>query len=156
MLYRAAAEEMIGTALDVLEGKSLGLDVSLKLNGGVAVTCRADHIGESDGKIIVQRLKASRLAKRERGKARYVVAQAGLRAEFAGVPVRFEHASLVDGARQEATTPLTKLREEIQQLEEALAKIADGRFEPAPNEYNCPRCPYFFICPSHGPLRAPN
>jgi DNA helicase-2/ATP-dependent DNA helicase PcrA len=145
---------MIGRAIDLLEGRSLPTELSFNLIEGVTVSCRADHIGEKDGRIIIQRFKASRLASRERGKARYVVMQAAIRARHGGMPVQFEHASLVDGARQDGTIDQSKLQAEIQTLKGAIASIAAGHFAPTPSDYQCPRCPYFFICPSHGPVQT--
>jgi superfamily I DNA/RNA helicase len=151
-LYRAAAEQMVDRAIDLLEGRCLPTDLSFSLAGGVIITCRADHVGETGGGILIRRLKAGRLASRETDRARYVVMQAAIRKAHGG-KVRFEHASLLDGERKDKTSTQKKIETELQALRDAVGGIAAGEFPPDPDDYRCPRCPYYFICPSHGPLR---
>lgn len=153
-LYRAAAEKMLATAMRLMEGTSLPTEVSLTIGGGVIVTCRADHISSSTEGIVVQRLKAGRLSKKETKKARYVILQTALRRQNAGIPVKFEHVSLLSGERRETTTSANKLPAEISKLEGAFADINAGRFDPDTSDFKCPRCPYYFICPSHGTVPA--
>jgi DNA helicase II / ATP-dependent DNA helicase PcrA len=149
-IYRAAAEKMLATAIDLMEGVSLPPEVSLTLGGGVVVSCRADHVSSHAGGLVIQRLKAGRLSKEERSKARYVILQAALRRQNPGASVQFEHVSLLTGERRQATARDSKLFGEISKLGQAFADISAGRFEPAPSDFKCPRCPYYFICPSHG------
>jgi DNA helicase II / ATP-dependent DNA helicase PcrA len=154
-IYRAAAEKMLATAVNLMEGESLPAELLLTIGGGVVVTCRADHIGvEADG-IVVRRFKASRLADRETPKARYAIMQAAVRRQNAGASVHFEHVSLQTGERRRTTIDSRKLPAEIAQLNQAFANIAAGRFEPAPSDFKCPRCPYYFVCPSHGAVATP-
>ncbi len=153
-LYRAAAEQMIGRAIELLEGRSLPNDLSFNLVKGVTISCRADHVGEANGKILIRRLKTGRLSARETERARYFVMQAAMRERHQGAQVHFEHASLVDGKRQDKTSEMKKIQAELQTLRDAVDAIAAGQFAPNPSDYQCPRCPYYFICPSHGPLLA--
>jgi CRISPR/Cas system-associated exonuclease Cas4 (RecB family) len=67
-----------------------------------------------------------------------------------GVPVEFDHVSLLSGERRNATIQARKLTAEKTKLSDAMNEIAAGHFAPDPSDYKCPRCPYFFICPSHG------
>jgi hypothetical protein len=118
------------------------------------VTSRADRISSSPDGITLQRFKAGRLSKEERPKARYVIMQAALRAQAPGTLVEFEHVSLLTGERRSSTLAEKKLPAEIVKLERVFTSIAAGHFEPAPSDFKCPRCPYYFICPAHG--RAKN
>ena len=149
-IYKTAAEQMLVTAVLLMEGKSLPPEVSLTLGGGVVVTSRADHIGSSPDGITLQRFKVGRLAKEERPKARYVIMQAAQRALAPGTRVEFEHVSLLTGERRSSTLSEKKLPAEIAKLERAFIAIGTGHFEPAPSDFKCPRCPYYFICPAHG------
>jgi DNA helicase II / ATP-dependent DNA helicase PcrA len=151
-IYRAAAETMLATAVRLMEGPSLPTEISLALRNGVVVTCQADHICSGADGIVVQRLKASRLSVKERPKARYVIMQAAVAQQNSSVPVEFEHVSLLTGDRRRATIKARKLQEEIVSIEQAFSAIGAGRFDPAPSDFMCPRCPYYFICPSHGPV----
>ena len=149
-IYRAAAEKMLATAVSLMEGGSLPPELSLTIGGGVVMTCRADHIGVNADGIVVRRFKAGRLADRETPKARYAIMQTAVRQQNAGASVHFEHVSLQTGERRRTTIDPRKLPAEIAQLNQAFANIGAGRFEPAPSDFKCPRCPYYFICPSHG------
>lgn len=153
-LYRAAAEQMIGMAIDLLEGRSLPTALSFNLVEGITLTCRADHIGETGGQILIRRLKAGRLNKSESDRTRYILMQAAVQNAHAGATVRFEHASLWDGSCKDKTSSKKKIQSELQELRDAIDRIATGDFPPAPSDYGCPRCPYYFICPSHGPQRG--
>jgi hypothetical protein len=149
-IYRAAAEKMLATAMRLMDGASLPTEVTLTIGGDVIVTCRADHIASSTEGILVRRFKAGRLAKKETMKARYAIMQAALRRQNLGMSVKFEHVSLLSGERRETTISPNKLAAEISKLERAFTDINAGRFNPVPNDFKCPRCPYYFICPSHG------
>lgn len=149
-IYRTAAEQMLGTAVLLMEGNSLPPEVSLTLTGDVVVTCRADHVGLSTDGVMLRRFKAGRLSKEEKPKARYVIMQAAFRRQTPGRSIEFEHVSLLTGERRPATLSEKKLPAEIEKLVRVFAEIDAGHFEPAPSDFKCPRCPYYFICPSHG------
>lgn len=151
-IYRTAAEQMFETAARLMDANNIPPEVSLTLDGGMVVNCRADYVSSSGDGIVIQRLKTGRLSQRERSRARYVLLQTALRQQNPGKSVTFEHVSLLTGERQQATINTKKLADEIDKLNTALADIAAGRFDPAPNDFNCPRCPYYFICPSHGTI----
>jgi hypothetical protein len=153
-LYRRAAEQMIQTALALMQGKSLPVELSLSVRG-VTITARADQISEQDGRILIQRLKQGRLAKNgETRKLRYAVSQAAARQQYGGMPVQFEHVSLLTAERSTPKENDKALAAEITKLEQALTDIAAGRFPVEPNPY-CPQCPFYFICPTHFRIGAP-
>jgi len=145
---------MLCTALGLMSGTTLPTDLSLTIDGGVVVGCSADLITSSGGGIIVRRLKTSRLSLKETPKARYVVMRMALQVAHPGASLRFEHVSLETGETRDATLDNRKLNTELVKLKEIFAGIQAGKFDPRPSDRNCPRCPYFFICPSHGAIRA--
>jgi superfamily I DNA/RNA helicase len=147
-LYKQVAEKMVETAASLMRGENLPVELSLAVGGGVTVTVRADHISSQDGQILIQRLKQGRLAKKETGKLRYAVLQAAARATYGGIPVQLEHVSLLTAERSAAKTNEKALAKEIGELKDALTHIAGGRFPVQPHPY-CPRCPFYFICPTH-------
>ena len=102
-VYRASAEQMMGHALRVTAGKNHDVKRRMTVAGQI-VTARADSIVENDGAIVVQRLKAARLAESETARARYGALQAVAGADHPGVTVRFEHVSLVSGERRVAAS----------------------------------------------------
>jgi superfamily I DNA/RNA helicase/CRISPR/Cas system-associated exonuclease Cas4 (RecB family) len=147
-LYRRAAEQMVETAAALMQGKSLPVELALSMRGGITVTARADHISLQDGRVLIQRLKQGRLAKKETHKLRYAILQAAARQAYAGASVQFEHVSLLTSERSALKPNEKAIAEEIKEIEGALTDIAAGRFPVAPNQY-CPQCPFYFFCPTH-------
>lgn len=147
-VYRAAAEHMLATALRLMEGSSLPVELSVT-TGNIVVTSRADQIRSTPEGIVVQRFKASHLSNREQPKIRYAVMQEAVRRQYPGTDVHFEHVSLLTGERQRVKTSQRQLSSELAKLQDTFDNIAAGRFDPSPDDFRCPRCPYFFICPSH-------
>ncbi len=152
-LYREAARRMIEKAAAVMDGQSLAAERSVTLPGtGAVVTCRADHVQLTAQGVVVRRLKTSRLAKSETDKARYILWQAAVRADHPGLPVEFEHVSLVTGDRRRATLQPRKIEDELRKIEGVILGVNEGRFCPTPSD-RCPTCPYYVVCPSHGATR---
>jgi DNA helicase II / ATP-dependent DNA helicase PcrA len=149
-IYRAAAEKMLTTAVRLSDGTILPAEVLLTVGANFVVSCRADQISSGPEGVVVRRLKMGRLAKDEKTKARYAILQTALSQQNPGVSVEFEHVSLLTGEQRKATIASKKLPAEIDKIERAFAGISEGRFDPAPSDYKCPRCPYYFVCPSHG------
>jgi superfamily I DNA/RNA helicase/Zn-dependent peptidase ImmA (M78 family) len=154
-LYRAAAERMLAMAMKLMSGTMLPTELSLTLRGDIVITSNADHVRSGGDGIVIQRLKAGALAAKEGRKARHVVAQAALQRKHPGLPVQFQHVSLEDGKTQDTTLNARKLDEELLKLGETFDSIRAGAFAPEPDDFRCPSCPYFFICPSHFPRSAP-
>jgi len=146
-IYRSAAEHMLNTAITLLEGSNLPVELSLE-SGKVVVTSRADQITiETDG-IVVRRFKAGKLAKSEKAKLRHAVMQMAAKRQYPGQQVHFEHVSLISAERRREKSKAGALEEEIANIQDAFREIEAGHFEPKPDEFRCPRCPYFFICPA--------
>jgi len=153
-IYRATAQQMLVTAISLMEKSSLPVEFSIK-SGKVLVTCRADHVSAGSGEVVIRRFKAGKLATSgEKPRLRYAVMLEAARTLYPGAAVQLEHVSLISGDRQAMKMNPQKLAGELVKIQEAFQNIAAGRFDPTPSDFNCPRCPYFFICPSRGPAQA--
>ena len=147
--YRGAAQRMLVNAGAAMSGQAIAAERRLTIEG-VTITARADHIQTTGGGIVIQRMKAGRLAKSgETPKARYALLQAMVKRDE-GVAASFLHISLLDGSQKDATVAAVKLTEAVDETAKALSAIAAGRFDPKRNSRNCPTCPFFFICPTDG------
>ena len=147
--YRGAAQRMLVNAGAAMSGHAMAAERRLTIEG-VTITARADHIQMAGGGIVIQRMKAGRLAKSgETPKARYALLQAMVKRDE-GVAASFLHISLLDGSQKDATVAAGKLTEAVDEAAEALSAIAAGRFDPKRSSRNCPTCPFFFICPTDG------
>lgn len=146
--YRGAAQRMLVTAGAAMSGQASATERRLTVEG-VTITARADHIQMAASGVVIQRMKAGRLAKTETPKARYALLQAMVKHDE-GIAASFLHISLLDGSQKDATVAAGKLTEAVDQAAEALSDIAAGRFDPKHNSRTCPTCPFFFICPTDG------
>jgi len=140
---------MLAKAGAAMSGRPLSTERQIVIEG-VTVTARADHIQAGGAGIVIQRLKAGRLARTgETPKARYALLQAMV-AQDEGKAATFTHISLVDGRERDGTLAADKLAKAKDEASTALAGISAGRFDPKRNARTCPTCPFFFICPADG------
>ncbi len=149
-LYRTIGQKMVDTALAVMDGENLPAERSITLPGtGVVVGCRIDHVQLKAQGVEIQRLKTSRLAKKEEEKPRHVMWQAAVSKDHAGAHITFEQVSLLDGERRASKVQGDKLRVHLQSYDAVVNDAAAGKFDPKPSDH-CPNCPFYFICPSNG------
>lgn len=146
-IYRAVAEHMIRTAVELMQGSSLPVELGVR-DGSIVVTSTADRISVEPDGIVIRRLKAAKLAKDEKAKPHHALLQIAAQNQYPGHKIHFEHVSLVSGERQRENLSAKKLASEMDKLSGALRSISAGHFEPEPDDFRCPRCPYFFICPA--------
>jgi len=147
-IYRDTARRMLDVASREMVGTVLGTERELIVSTR-RVILQADNIREETHRIVVQRLKAGRLAKSgESVRTRDLLVHEAV-SRGHSKPVVFEHVSLLTGER---TPAIEKVDE---QRSAAVAAVFDeieaGRFAPKPNGRECPTCPYYFVCPSSGP-----
>jgi superfamily I DNA/RNA helicase len=151
--YHGVARKMIDKVMMILDGECLEPERTATLPGtGAVVKCRADHIQSTANGVVIRRLKAGRLSKKETEKARYVLLQEAVSKDYAGSAVAFEHVSLLDGVSRTTTLDPAELRTELTVLDDVVRNIGAGKFDPKPSDW-CPTCPYYLVCPSHGATR---
>lgn len=149
-IYRAAAEKIVETASGLMDTGTLPLDLTVAVvvqGEEITVTCKADHIAQLPDGIEVYRFKMTKLAKKESSKLRYIAVQAAIQQKYPGNKVEFHHISLLTGDRQDATAK--KLAADSAKLGEAILGVRAGNFDPDRSDRECPRCPFFFVCPAH-------
>jgi len=99
MHYKGTAQRMLVNAGAAMSGHALKTERRLTIEG-VTIIARADHIQKAGGGIVIQRMKAGRLAKSgEMPKARYALLQAMVKQDE-GVTASFLHISLLDGVQK--------------------------------------------------------
>ncbi|MBN9306915.1 MAG: hypothetical protein BGO82_05575 [Devosia sp. 67-54] len=150
-VYQTTARRMLAVAAGEMAGENL--DVTRHVDVGTRrILLQADNIQLRDNKVVIQRLKAGRLAKKETQRARDKLLFNAVSRDHSSKSVIFEHVSLLTGDRVEgAKKPDAEITTEVS---EAFAQIDAGRFDPKPSGRECPTCPYYFICPSTGLARA--
>lgn len=145
-VYQDTARQMLSVASREMSGAVLGLGREA-LIGTRRVILQADNIREEPHQIVVQRLKAGRLAKKETRRTRDKLLHNAVARDHSK-PVVFEHVSLLTGDRTAPSAPTdTGVAAEVAAV---FDDIEAGRFAPKPGGRECPTCPYYFICPSSG------
>jgi hypothetical protein len=113
------------------------------------VRVRPDQVEErEDGTVVVRRLRTGRPSEGERKKSIY-----GLywRAAEQAYPERdraIEVLYLGHGIAEEVQLTDRTLATRLGHYDRAMASIQCGAFPANPNDRDCPRCPYYFICPA--------
>jgi len=149
-LYEKTAMQMLTLAQRELGAPSLLTSLGLVI-AGKKVTASADNIQAGGSRIVVQRLKAGRLAKKEKMRVRDALIYSIVARENPGLSVGFEHVSLWTGERSGGGAVDHGIARDIENCFEGIAK---GRFDPITSDRNCPTCPYYFICAADG-VRLP-
>jgi hypothetical protein len=151
-LYRPIAVQMVNNAVNEMDGDSLPHERTVTLpDSGTTVRCGADRIERAPNGPVVFRMKSGRLAKKETAKTKYDLVQAAVCVDDCADSVTLTHVSLLTGDRQSTTTSRKKLEQGLRELEVIVQNAAAGDFPPSPaRDEECPACPYYFVCPSHG------
>jgi ATP-dependent DNA helicase UvrD/PcrA len=152
-LYWAAAEDLVARALQHAarrRGRSSQPDWTLTLPHG-RVTLTPDHVEliEEDGTttVVVQRMRTGRPSSGEAAKRIYALYQTAAAAEYPGGTPRVEIAYLATDVIETVSARPRTIETRVAEYDEAMAGILRGDFRPSPDEYRCPRCAHYFICP---------
>ncbi len=148
-IFRASAQRMLTTAATVMKGATLARERQA-IFADTTIRMEADHIQATEDGVTILRLKSGRLARSGEGKkTRYALIQKIVAQEEEKAP-KLEHVSLITGERVIATPSAKDIEGAVIDIHTALHGIANGRFDPVPQERKCPTCPFYFLCPAEG------
>jgi len=144
-IYRRAAESMLGRSVE-WQQQGLGqppppLTVALR-NGVVAFTPDQVRQQEDGSKVFVW-VRAGRVSSSELKKPKY-----GIYQKAAKDGRRVQVASLATGEQVPVELSAKQVQDKIEDFEAAVDGMVARRFDPAPDERDCPRCPHYFYCPA--------
>jgi len=149
-VYRSIGLQIVNNAVQFMNGQNLAAERTVKLpQTGVVVRSRADNIQRTAKGILIQRLKAGRLAKDEKEKPRYILWQAAVAQDHAGMNITFEQISLLTRERRIEAIDARSVVKQLDVIESAVRDVAAGNFDLKVDTH-CPTCAYYFVCPSHG------
>ena len=99
--------------------------------------------------IVVQRVRTGRFSQSEMKKDIYALYQQGAEQAFPTARRKIQVVSLSDD-RIEEVPPLGKkaMTTRLTRYDVAMSNILQKDYPAQPQERECPRCPYYFICPS--------
>lgn len=151
MIYRASAERILGQALRTLRRPAPPEELApwiIPLDNGT-VQCEPDHIERADdGTVLVQRLRTGKLSDKEKEKDIYALYLLGAAQAYNGVRHRVEIKFLSTDETDQVDLSSKQVANRRERYQQAIDDIRAGVFPPKPNERECPRCPFYFICPA--------
>lgn len=151
--YRREASRLVRGAIAKFRetpGQALDADWEVPLQHGV-ITFRPDHIvliqGPRNASLTVQRWRTGKPPKKESDEIYSLYARG---AELARPGAAISVEALYLSTNETIQIPLTPkgMAKDLQSYDEALVHILAGEFAPVVSDWNCPRCPHYFICPA--------
>jgi hypothetical protein len=153
-LYRTAADQLVARAIAHTmgqRGRTSQPDWTLTLSHG-RVTFTPDHVEIIDENgavtVIVQRMRTGRPSSSESDKAIYGLYHAAAESEHPGAVPRVEIAYLSTETIEQLSGKPRTIASKVEKYERALIGILRGDFRATPDDFGCPRCAHYFICPS--------
>ncbi|MGI8546813.1 MAG: UvrD-helicase domain-containing protein [Gemmatimonadaceae bacterium] len=154
-IYRAAAEQLVARAVDHTErtrgrGRSSQPDWVISFPYG-RVTVTPDHVevvGEGSGaSVVVQRMRTGRPSSAETAKPIYGLYHAAAEAAHPGVTPRVEVVYLAAETIDVVTAKPQTIRSRAALYGDAIEGILQDEFPARVDDFLCPRCAHYFICP---------
>jgi len=151
-IYRESASEMVARAVAARTESYKPLPrepFAIPLEHG-RVIFTPDHIEQHEnGSVVFLRQRTGRISTDEKGKDIYALYQWAATKHKGAVEI----VSLSSDVREPVKLSSTVLDKRLKAYDAAMAGIQAGVFTPKPTEFECPRCPFYFICPI--PLQLP-
>ena len=106
-----------------------------------------DGIGATQT-VVVQRVRTGQASAREHKKSIYALYQAAAEQAYPGARQQVQTLSLSNDEVVDIPLSPGAVATELQRYDGAISGILAGRFDPAPDDRKCPRCPHYFTCPA--------
>ncbi|MGB6688260.1 MAG: 3'-5' exonuclease [Terracidiphilus sp.] len=151
--YRREASRLVRGAIAKFmdtPGQALDTDWEVPLQHGV-ITFRPDHIvlvqSLRKASLTIQRWRTGKPPKKELDEIYSLYARG---AEIARPDAEISVEALYLSTNETIQIPLApkEIAKDLQIYDEALRNILAGEFAPVVSDWNCPRCPHYFICPA--------
>jgi DNA helicase II / ATP-dependent DNA helicase PcrA len=149
VLYREQAEAMVVRAVAWGAGRAIVAsptwEVSLP-HGRVRVTPDQVEVADAETgrKPIVRRLRTGRPSASEQEKDVYALYLQAARDAHPDAEVETLYVAADEAVPLGMTEK--KLQNRLDRYDAAIVGILQGKFDPKPNDRECPRCPHYFIC----------
>jgi superfamily I DNA/RNA helicase len=151
-LYEASAFQMITNAVDRMAPTDMAISTvhELVMSGGkISFDIDLAQLPENDQEpLVIQRFKTGRPTKSELDKDFYALLLQAAKEMSRGRGARVEVLYLRDGTTATVTMTERVIQNRTSKYEGTMKNISEGHFWPGGGEYDCPRCPYYFICPA--------
>ena len=109
-------------------------------------------VGEGEG-YVVRTIRSGRLSKSYADQLSVTLMLKAIDETY-GASARVEAHHLLDGQICSLAQTRAKFANRLLECEAAVEGMRRGRFDPLPSDFNCPRCPFLFVCAAPEPPRA--
>lgn len=155
--YRLLAETLVGNLIDAHNGMTIDdaepLEVALPAGKIVAEPDLWARL--PDDRKLLRVIRTGRQGGFRGDDTIYGLFEAGARLRYGMDGFELEVLHLSDRKRTPINMSLEKIQSRLIKSDNYLEDMAAGHFPAKPDPFTCPRCPYFFVCPTvpAGPLR---
>lgn len=151
-LYEASARKMVSNAVDRMRSSDRTILTGYELDrtgGKIRLDFDLAEAGkDGKGPLVIQRFKTGRPTKSEGDKDIYALLLTAAQELGDGTDSRVETLYLRDNMAVPVSMTEKVIGNRLAKYDGAMKNITDGHFSPIENEYECPRCPHYFICPA--------
>ncbi len=148
--YRLLAESIVGNLVDAHLGLTLAEAEPLKIElpGGTVVVEPDIRIHRVDGTILLREFKTGRRGSFRGDGTIYGLFEAGARLRYGTDGFELEVLHLTDRKRTRIAMSIQRIMTRCEKSAGYLGGMALGKYPVKPDQVRCPRCPYFFCCPT--------
>ena len=153
-MYRSAADAMITRAVQDVTSRTGATSrpdwTVTRSHGRVTVTPDSVELMVEGGATTatVRRVRTGRPSSRESDKPIYALLHTAAAAAHPNANVRVEIAYIATGETEIVEISPKSLQTRVGKYDAALVGIAGRDYRPKPDEFECPRCSHYFICPA--------
>ncbi|MEM7583352.1 MAG: ATP-dependent helicase [Acidobacteriota bacterium] len=148
--YRGLADHIIANLLKAYAGARLESvePLTVGLPAGT-VTVEPDlWTSLPEDRLLLRILRTGRRGSFRADDTLYGLFEAGARLRYGLDGFDLEVLHLTDRRRTVVNMSLQKVYSRVDKSQQQLADLRAGKFPPRPEANTCPRCPYFFVCPT--------
>lgn len=148
--YRLLAERIVGHLVETHQGltRAEAEPLEIELPGGT-VTVEPDvWITRRDGTLLLREFRTGRKGSYRGDDTIYGLFEAGARLRYGLDGFELEVLHLTDKKKTRIAMSYQKIISRCEKSAGYLTDMAAGKYPAKPEMVRCPRCPYFFCCPT--------
>ena len=148
--YRLLAETIVGHLVDAHQGltRAEAEPLEVELPGGTVVVEPDVWIERADGARLLRDFRTGRRGSFRGDATIYGLLEAGARLRYGMDGYELDVLHLIDKKRTRINMSIRKIMSRCEKTAGFLADMNAGKYPAKPDPVRCPRCPYFFCCPT--------
>ena len=148
--YRILAERIVGHLIESHQGlkRAEAEPLEVELPGGTVVVEPDLWLTREDGTLLLRELRTGRKGSFKGNDTIYGLFEAGARLRYGLDGFEFEVLHLTDKRKTPINMSYQKIISRCEKSAGYLGDMAQGKYPARPDPIRCPRCAYFFCCPT--------